>query len=95
MAEKDKKPKTRATSDGAMRINTPKYEKPKPSFSIDEDELPEIKDWTFGKKYKLSLEVEMVSHSKGDTYGFEEGKKKHEARLKIISASPTEEKQEK
>lgn len=39
-----------------------------PSFSLTEKNLPEIKDWKVGKKYKLEIEVEMVSVSKNE-YG--------------------------
>lgn len=86
--------KRRASSTGSLHESLPqKYERPKPTFSISEAELPEIKDWTVGKKYKIALEVEMVSHSQGDEYGFDSDKgKKHSARFKIQSASPAEEK---
>lgn len=60
------------------------YKKPKPSMTVDEDDLPEIKDWAVGKKYHVKATVEMRSHSKGDSYGLDgEGKKKHEARLVV------------
>ncbi len=49
-----------------------------PSFSVTEKDLPEIKEWKVGKKYKLEIEVEMVSMSKN-----EYGKSPMEARLKI------------
>jgi hypothetical protein len=49
-----------------------------PSFSMTEKDLPEIKDWQVGKKYKLQIEVEMVSSSKN-----EYGKTGLEARFKI------------
>ena len=77
----------RGTSDGKM-VNRA-YEKPKPTFSVDEKDLPQIKKWDVGKKYKLQIEVEMVSHSKGDAYGLGEDKKKHEARLRIVSFAET------
>ena len=30
-----------------------------PSFSVDADQMPEIKDWEVGQKYKMVVEVEM------------------------------------
>ena len=39
-----------------------------PSFSLTEKDLPEMKDWQVGKKYKLQMEVEMVASSKNE-YG--------------------------
>lgn len=66
-------------------------ERPKPSVSVTEDDLPEIKNWTVGKKYNVKAHVEMRSHSKGDSYGYDgSGKKKHEARLIIHSIKPAE-----
>ena len=35
-----------------------------PSFSLTADDLPEIKNWSVGKKYKLEMEVEQVSMAK-------------------------------
>ncbi len=83
---------SRSTSDGKLIVRKEKYKEPKPEFSVTETDLPEIKDWKIGKKYTIKLSVEMVSASKGseyDSFG-EEGKEKHRARFKILSASPTE-----
>ncbi len=49
-----------------------------PSFSLTEKDLPAIKNWRVGKKYKLEIEVEQVAMSK-DEYG----KSPMEARFKI------------
>lgn len=62
----------------------------KPQFSISEKELPAIKDWSVGKKYTMTLNVEMVSSSKGSDYDVplsHDGKRKeiHNARFKVIS----------
>jgi hypothetical protein len=38
----------------------------KPSITFDVKELPEIKDWKIGGKYKLLLDVEEVSMSKDE-----------------------------
>lgn len=68
-------------------------DKPKPSFSVTEDDLPAIKDWTVGKKYHVKAHVEMRSHSKGNSYGYdgEGSKKKHEAHLIVHSVEPADE----
>lgn len=62
----------------------------KPQFSLSEKELPAIKDWGVGKKYTLTLNVEMTSSSKGSDYDVplsNDGKRKeiHNARFKILS----------
>lgn len=67
-------------------------ERPKPSLSVSEDDLPAIKDWAVGKKYHVKAHVEMREHSKGDSFGYDDGKKKHRARLVIHSIEPVEEK---
>lgn len=35
-----------------------------PSFSLTVKDLPEIKNWSVGKKYKLEIEVEQTSMAK-------------------------------
>lgn len=80
----------RGTSTGMLVGGSPdRYERPKPSITVTEKDLPEIKKWEVGKKYKLEIEVEMVRHSQGDEYGYGEGDstKKHEARLRITKIS--------
>lgn len=37
-----------------------------PTFSLDEQQLPEIKGWQVGKKYRLEIEVELVSLGKNE-----------------------------
>ncbi len=86
--------KRRGSSTGSLHESPiAKYEKPKPTFSISEAELPEIKEWSVGKKYTVTLNVEMVSQSQGDEYSIDGGKsKKQSARFKILGASPAEDK---
>lgn len=82
--------KGRGTSDGMLISH--KMERPKPSITVTEDDLPEIKNWEVGKKYNVKAKVEMRSHSKGDNYGYDGGgKKKHEARLIIEDISASDE----
>lgn len=68
------------------------YKKPKPRFDLTEDELPEIKNWTVGKKYKIVLNVEMVSQSKERDWNDEDDK--HRASFKINKASAEEAKKD-
>lgn len=49
-----------------------------PSFFLTDKDLPAIRNWQVGKRYKLEIEVEQVSMSK-DEYG----KSPLTARLKI------------
>lgn len=57
-----------------------------PSFSMDEEDLPEIKSWQIGKKYVIQMEVEMVSASKNEF-----GRKKMDARFNIHKIGVEEE----
>lgn len=88
--------KRRGSSTGSLVSREPnkKYKEPEPEFGITAKELPAIKDWSVGKKYTLTLEVEMVSQSKGDQWDIPEGEKepKFRARFKILDASPVEDK---
>lgn len=45
-----------------------KYPEDLPTLHLNEKNLPAIKNWKIGEKYKLELEVELTSLSK-DTYG--------------------------
>jgi hypothetical protein len=36
----------------------------KPSFSMDEKTMPEIKNWQVGKEYKIEMDVQMTGLSK-------------------------------
>lgn len=58
-------------------VNTPtvkidhsseKPHKETPTLRLNSDDLAEIKKWDVGNKYTLTLEVEMVSLSKGNEY---------------------------
>jgi len=50
-----------------------------PSFSLSQTQLPDIKSWNVGKKYKMEIEVEMVGSNK-DEYS---DKSELSARFKI------------
>ena len=55
------------TKDGKREID------PRPSFSVNADEFPDIKDWSVGKKYKMEIEAEMTGSSIGE-WGEDKGK---------------------
>ena len=59
-----------------------------PTLSLNEDDLPDIKDWKVGGKYTITLKVEQVSSSKDSSLdGPSGGSKKLEARFHVLSAS--------
>ena len=41
-----------------------------PTIRLSEDDLPDIKDWKVGGKYKIMIDVEQISMKQGDEYGF-------------------------
>ena len=58
-----------------------------PTFTIDEIDLPEIKDWEVGGKYNLIMQVEQLSMRKGSDWQGStnpEDKKMH-ATFKIVA----------
>lgn len=88
---------TRSTSDGSMVSR----DRRKPEFGVSEKDLPAIKGWKVGGKYQILLTVEQVSASKGSDYDAPisvgndvKPKDIHNARFKILSAKPYEEKSE-
>lgn len=80
------KPKTLRTE----TVVGEKEYKPLPSLSLTSDDLPAIKDWKVGGRYKLEVTVEQTSMSQGDEYDMQmsagEGNKKKpiRARFKIM-----------
>jgi hypothetical protein len=64
---------------------TPRANKPNPTFNITEDELPEIKDWKVGQKYSVTLGAELTRLSKGDVFMPAESRKM-EATFKVLNA---------
>lgn len=69
-----------------------KPERPKPNLRVTDKDLPQIKDWEVGKKYRVTAHVEMQSHKQGDEYGYgdKEAKKEHSATLIIHKIKPEE-----
>lgn len=65
-----------------------KYKKPKPRISLDESDLPAMKNWEVGKMYNIMAKVKMVHQSEGEEYAYSdnEGEKpKMRATLKLVS----------
>lgn len=48
---------------------------PRPEFSVTDEILPAIKDWSVGKKYRFEVEVEMIG-SRIEDWGDDKGKLK-------------------
>lgn len=70
---------------------------PRPSFAINSEEFPEIKDWKTGQKYKLMIEVEQVGSEIGE-WGDDKGKLVGRYKINGIASvgeEKTEEKEEK
>lgn len=70
---------------------SPKSEKYPTTVRFDEDDLPELTKWKVGGKYKLTMEVEQTSMSKGDEYGVNAPKgtkSMMSASFKVISVTP-------
>lgn len=68
------------------------HNKPKrlpPSFTLNEDDLPAIKDWKVGQTYKIVIEAKQMSSSMDrDLLGTDsvQGDRKMNARFEIVSA---------
>lgn len=77
MAKKEKAKKDTGCTEMAI-------ERPKPTISLSEKEVPAIKDWVIGGKYTIEANVEMISISK-DQWGREKGL--IEARFNILDVT--------
>lgn len=56
-----------------------------PTFQIDDEDLPELKDWKVGEKYTLVMEVEQLSMRQGNEWqGSDSKDKKIHATFKIL-----------
>jgi hypothetical protein len=75
-----------AKSEPTIGVDFPSKPDYRPTFSLDEKDLPELKSWKVGEKYMLEMEVEMVSASKNEF-----GRSVHQARFKITKIGVEEE----
>ncbi len=48
--------------------------RPRPTLHLSAEDLPEIKDWKVGGKYRVVVDVEMVRASKGE-YEYDQDKR--------------------
>lgn len=68
-----------------------KMKRPKPAISLDDKDLPAIKDWEVGKTYEIKAKIKMTFQSKGDEYEYmSEGGSENamRARFRIIDIEP-------
>lgn len=63
---------------------SPKKVKYYPTFRLGDDDLPELKDMDVGKKYTLTIEVEVMSKSQGSEYDQSDNKKEIKATFKAL-----------
>ena len=55
-----------------------------PTFRLGDDDLPDLKTMEVGKKYKLELEVEVMSKSQGNEWNQNEKDKSIRGTLKVL-----------
>lgn len=80
----------RSTSSGYLVSHDEPRERPKPTVHVSDKDVPDIKKWEVGKKYKVNATVKMVHHSEGKEYSFDPDSDVHEhrAKLEIHSMKP-------
>jgi hypothetical protein len=62
-----------------------------PTFQIDDEDLPELKDWEVGGKYTLVMVVEQLSMRQGNEWqGADKKDKKIHATFKILEVGVEE-----
>lgn len=63
-----------------------------PTFSLDSEDLPAVKDWKVGQKYMLEMEVEEISMRQGSEWqGADNKDKKVHATFKIMKVGVKDE----
>ena len=62
---------------------------PRPTFTISETSLPEIKSWNVDKEYDLAVRVEMIGINEKE-YGSDKGKKAATFRVVSIGLNEVE-----
>lgn len=70
-------------------VKAPKHQ---PTLSLDEKDLPAIKNWKVGGRYRITIDVEQVSAEKGDSWNSpdDDDSKKLSARFKVLKATEHE-----
>lgn len=61
--------------------------KPKPSISINADELPAVKNWKIGYRCKLIVDVKLVSLDGDDDFHDGESTANPRARFRVLKVS--------
>lgn len=64
-----------------------KVPKEKPTLSLSSKDLPEIKNWKVGGKYRITIDVEQTASRKADEYDDDKGL---HATFKVLKASEHE-----
>lgn len=63
--------------------------RPKPSLSLDANDLPAIKNWTVGKTYEITVKAKLTFMSEGDEYSdYDEGSERSKvqrAKFRVVS----------
>jgi len=65
-----------------------------PTFRLGDDDLMELKDMEVGKKYKLTIEVEVMAKSQGSEWDQNDNKKEIKGTLKVMKVGLHKEKEE-
>lgn len=67
-------------------------EKIYPTFQLDDEDLPDLKDWKVGEKYTLIMEVEQTSMRQGSEWQGDNSKDKNKIRatFKILKVGVEE-----
>lgn len=68
---------------------------PRPQFSVDAETLPQIKDWSVGKKYKMEIEAEMVGSNIAEKWSDNPGKLTASFKISGIMQDDDEDEKEK
>lgn len=78
-----KKPVTKSQATKAAYALGGPMEAMKPHLELTESDLPAIKTWDVGKKYRIEMEVEMTTQRKGEEYSSDPSKMS--AGFKVLS----------
>lgn len=66
-----------------------------PTFRLGDDDLPDLKTMEVGKKYKIEMEVEVMSKSQGNEWNQNEKDKSIRASFKVLKVGCDMDKDEK
>lgn len=76
-----------------MKNMMEKVKRPKPTMSVEDQDLPQIKDWEVGKTYTVKAKIKMTYQSEGDEWESPDGQSKNvmRARFRILDIKPMKE----